>query len=107
MCLAGGHHVTETVRARCFPGCSVVKQPPASAGEASRDGPLEEEVAPTPGFLPGRSHGQRSLAGYSPWGHKRVRRNLVTKQQELPPDNQGDRGLACCRGQRASLTDQL
>ena len=21
-------------------------------------------------FLPGESHGQRSLAGYSPWGHK-------------------------------------
>ena len=25
---------------------------------------------PTPVFLPGESHGQRSLAGYSPWGHK-------------------------------------
>ena len=25
---------------------------------------------PTPVFLPGRSHGQRSLAGYIPWGHK-------------------------------------
>ena len=24
----------------------------------------------TPGSLPGESHGQRSLAGYSPWGHK-------------------------------------
>ena len=24
----------------------------------------------TPVFLPGRSHGQRSLTGYSPWGHK-------------------------------------
>ena len=23
---------------------------------------------PTPIFLPGESHGQRSLAGYSPWG---------------------------------------
>ena len=27
---------------------------------------------PTPVLLPGESHGQRSLAGYSPWGHKRV-----------------------------------
>ena len=27
---------------------------------------------PTPVFLPGKSHGQRSLVGYSPWGHKRV-----------------------------------
>ena len=25
---------------------------------------------PTPAFLPGESHGQRSLAGYSPWGCK-------------------------------------
>ena len=25
---------------------------------------------PTPVFLPGESHGQRSLSGYSPWGHK-------------------------------------
>ena len=25
---------------------------------------------PTPVFLPGESHGQRRLVGYSPWGHK-------------------------------------
>ena len=25
---------------------------------------------PTPVFLPGKSHGQRSLAGYNPWGSK-------------------------------------
>ena len=25
---------------------------------------------PTPVFLPGKFHGQRSLAGHSPWGHK-------------------------------------
>ena len=37
---------------------------------------------PTPVFLPGKSHGQRSLAGYSPWGHKRVRHNLMTNQQQ-------------------------
>ena len=27
---------------------------------------------PTLVFLPGESHGQRSLAGYSPWGHKEL-----------------------------------
>ena len=27
---------------------------------------------PTPVFLPGKSHGQRSLAGYSPWGRKEL-----------------------------------
>ena len=25
---------------------------------------------PAPLFLPGKSHGERSLVGYSPWGHK-------------------------------------
>ena len=33
-----------------------------------REDPLEEGMQPTPVFLPGESHGQRSLAGYSPWG---------------------------------------
>ena len=32
--------------------------------------PLEEEVATIPVFLPRKSHGQRSLAGYSSKGHK-------------------------------------
>ena len=31
-----------------------------------------EKRLPTPVFLPGNSHGQRSLAGYSLWGCKRV-----------------------------------
>ena len=31
--------------------------------------------------LPGKSHGQRSLVGYSPWGCKRAGHDLVTKQQ--------------------------
>ena len=29
---------------------------------------------PTPLFLPGESHKQRSLVGYSPWGHKKLDR---------------------------------
>ena len=29
--------------------------------------PLEEEMQPTPAFLLGESHGERSLAGLSPW----------------------------------------
>ena len=35
-----------------------------------QEDPLEKEMAPTPGFLPGESHGQRSLVGYSPWSCK-------------------------------------
>ena len=30
--------------------------------------PWSRKWQPTPGFLPGKSHGQRSLVGYSPWG---------------------------------------
>ena len=32
--------------------------------------PLEKDWQPTPVFLPGASHGQRSLVGYSPWGRR-------------------------------------
>ena len=31
-----------------------------------------EENAPIPVFLPGEFHGQKSLAGYIPWGHKEL-----------------------------------
>ena len=30
--------------------------------------PWSRKWQPTPVFLPGKFHGQRSLAGYSPWG---------------------------------------
>ena len=33
---------------------------------------MEEEWQPTPVFLPGKSHGQWSRAGYSPWGRKEL-----------------------------------
>ena len=44
--------------------------------------PGERKWQPTPVFLPGKTHGQRSLAGYSSWDHKRVRHDLATKQQQ-------------------------
>ena len=31
---------------------------------------------------PGRSHGQKSLAGYSPWDHKRAGHDLAAKEQQ-------------------------
>ena len=34
--------------------------------------PWRRPWQPTPVFLPGESHGQRSLAGYSPWGYKEL-----------------------------------
>ena len=36
-----------------------------------------------PVLLPGKSQGQRSLAGYSPWDLKGIRHDLTTKQQQI------------------------
>ena len=41
--------------------------------------PWRRKWQPTPAFLPGKSHEQRNLAGYSPRSRKRVRYNLATK----------------------------
>ena len=43
--------------------------------------PWRREWLPLPAFLPGESHEQRSLAGYSPWGHKE---SDMTEQLTLP-----------------------
>ena len=40
--------------------------------------PWRRTWQPTAVFLPGKSHGQRSLVGYSPWGCKRVGHNWAT-----------------------------
>ena len=48
--------------------------------------PWRRKWQSTPVFLPGKSNEQRSLAGYSPWGHKKARElehDLATKQQLL------------------------
>ena len=34
--------------------------------------PRRREWLPTPAFLPGESHGQRNLVGYSPWGLREI-----------------------------------
>ena len=44
--------------------------------------PWRREWLPTTVFLPGESHGQRSLAGYSPWG-PRVGHDWVTKHMHI------------------------
>ena len=54
----------------------MVRNPPAMWETWIRslvwEDPLEEGMAPTPVFLPGDFHGQRRLAGYSPWGCKEL-----------------------------------
>ena len=51
-----------------FPGVSDSKESACNSGEPGWEDPLEKGMEPTPVFWPGKSHGQRSLAGYSPWG---------------------------------------
>ena len=62
-----------------FPGGSVVKNLPASAGDVKRHRfdfwvgkiPWSRKWQPTLVFLPEKFHGQRNLVDYSPWGHKK------------------------------------
>jgi len=46
-----------------------------------RNIPWRRKWQPTPVFLPGKPHEQRSLVGFSPWDCKRVGHDLATKQQ--------------------------
>ena len=71
---------------RGFPVGSVVKNPSANVGDSFNPWvgkiPWRREWPPTPEFLPGEFHGQRSLVSYSPWGCRRAGHNLATKQQQ-------------------------
>ena len=69
----------------------VVKNPPASAGDI-RDRfhpwvgkiPWRRARQPAAVFLPGESHGQRSLAGYRPWGHTELDTAEVISMHTCP-----------------------
>ena len=65
---------------------SVVKNPPANAEDMdSIPGPGRSpgnRMAPTPVFLPGKSHGQRSLAGYSARDHKELHTTQGLEQHQ-------------------------
>ena len=63
----------------------MVQNPPANTGDTgsipgSERSPGEGNGLPTPVFLPGKSHGRRSLAGYSSMESQRIGHNLETKQ---------------------------
>ena len=68
--------VREEVASSDYVACgSVVKNPPAMQETWVRslgpEDPLEEGVATHSSIIAGKSHGQRSLAGYSSWGHEK------------------------------------
>ena len=70
-----------------FPGGTSGKEPTANAGDLREAGlipglgrfPWRRAQQPTPVYLPGESHGQRSLVVYSPWSHKESDNNWATK----------------------------
>ena len=47
--------------------------------------PLEKETETCSSILAGKSYGQRTLVGYSPWGCKRLRYNLAKNDNNDPP----------------------
>jgi len=59
-----------------YPGSSDSKESACNAGDPGlilgSENPLKKGIVTTPGFLPGESHGQKGLVGYSPWGHKEL-----------------------------------
>ena len=68
--------VGKSIETKGLPDGSVVKNLPANAGDTGGvylwvgKIPWRRKWQPTPVFWPGKSHGQRSLEGYSPWGRK-------------------------------------
>ena len=51
---------------RWFSGKNLLAKAGPQVQSLAEEDPLEREMEPTPVFLPRKSHGQRSLAGYSP-----------------------------------------
>ena len=50
--------------------------------------PWRRKLQPTPVFLPEKSHGQRSLVGYSPWGGKELNMTqLLNNSNSSPPSS--------------------
>ena len=75
-----------------FPGGASGKEPACQCRRHKRRGfdPLVEKMPwrrkwhPAPVFLPGESHGQRILVGYSPWGRTELDTTKVTAQHSTP-----------------------
>ena len=70
----------------------MLKNLPANAGDGSLDSwvgkiPWRRKWQLTPVFLPGKYHGQRNLAGYSPWGCKESDRNEQLNNNIPWPDS--------------------
>ena len=54
------------------------------ARPVGQEEPPEEGTAPDSSILPGESHGQRSLVGYSPWNHKELDMTSTFTSKQRP-----------------------
>ena len=111
MCLLAKYHLITLQHAiitkiKCVPPWAsqvvlVVKKLPANAGDVGLISgvgkiPWRRGRPPTPVFLPVQSHGQSSLAGYSPWSCKQTQlKRLSTHERtlvrrEMPATRTGD-----------------
>ena len=78
----------------------MVKKPPANVGDVGSTLGLQGSLGNSnPIFLPGKSHGQRSLGGDSPWSSKRVRHDYQLNNNnklEIKVSNQQVNGYTKC-----------
>ena len=92
----------------------VLKSLPASAEDVRDEGSISgsgrslqrRAWQPTPIFLPGASHGQRRLAGYSPWGCKE---SDMTEHVRIPLNKQGQTliVLPACRTLKTLIASKV
>ena len=92
-----------------FPGGTVVKNPHDNVGDVETwvqslgwEDPWCRKWQHTSVFLPGKSHGQRSLADYSPWSHKEsdMTERLSTAEHRASPTEQTDTFMDLCQSDR-------
>ena len=91
---------TEPHSASCLPECLSGQESACNAGDAGNIGsipglersPGKKAWKPTPVFLPGESHWQRSLVGYRPEGRKHSDTTEATEHTHHNPKLQGIQG---------------
>ena len=69
-----------------------------------QEDPWRREWQPTPVLLPGKSHGQRSLVGYRPWGRKESDMTKETWHTRMPG---GHQNVGHIMGERKAWTDKV
>ena len=101
---------------RGFPGDSLIKNPPCRRCKIHGFHPWVGKTSwwrawqPTPVFLPGKFHGQRSLVGYGPWGlsshtHTRGGRDSSLSLAPSPKKVKISKKAANCKPKRGPIPD--